>query len=511
MTLCETVKKIDIRYRLTFCSTLLCGLLAQGMGLFNKFSWHDDIDLFHVGSTTGLGRWMLDILSNLAETLFYDGQYSLPLFNGMASLVMIGLAACLIVAVLDIRSDWLCVFTGGVLAASPTVTGTFAFMFTLPYYMFAVLLGFAGVWLICRQGRRWPGLFGAACICCSVGIYQGYLPMLLCVLLFCLIGRAVRNTAMTAAALVKDAVWMGADVLLAMLFYFGMTNLMVKVQGVALSSYQGISEMGRSSPQEYMRRVLFAYKDFFRPDRDSNYSTYQGSIRYIYYFIVAVGLLLAVYMVVQAFRRDRGKAAVLALLFLLVPLAVNFIFVMAGVSGTSALMAYAQTMPFILFAWMLDTVELPWKPLFRVLKVGGTALLLAVNVMLFRYDNKCYLKAAFTQQRAISYFTTLVTRIKSAEGYRDELPVSFLNAGHITDASLQELEPLNNIERITYDGINTYVNDYVWDIFMDRWCGYRPQIIDGSDIAETPAVAAMPSYPDDGSVKVIGDRVVVKF
>lgn len=38
----ELVRKIDTRYKVVFLSTFLCGLLAQGMGLFNKYSVLDD-------------------------------------------------------------------------------------------------------------------------------------------------------------------------------------------------------------------------------------------------------------------------------------------------------------------------------------------------------------------------------------------------------------------------------------------------------------------------------------
>lgn len=52
----------------------------------------------------------------------------------------------------------------------------------------------------------------------------------------------------------------------------------------------------------------------------------------------------------------------------------------------------------------------------------------------------CYLKAGLQQKRAISYFNTLVTRIKSVESYKDELPVTVINGYGINDFTVCNFE-----------------------------------------------------------------------
>ena len=52
MDILDMVKRIDKRYRITFFSSLIVGILSQGMGLFNKFSIRDDVcSLFKIGYT----------------------------------------------------------------------------------------------------------------------------------------------------------------------------------------------------------------------------------------------------------------------------------------------------------------------------------------------------------------------------------------------------------------------------------------------------------------------------
>ena len=66
--------------------------------------------------------------------------------------------------------------------------------------------------------------------------------------------------------------------------------------------------------------------------------------------------------------------------------------------------------------------------------------------------------------------------------------------------------------RTTYSkNVNGYVNDYTWIKFMKQWTGYSPTVIDAAAFAEIDEVKQMPSYPDDGSIAIINDIVVVKF
>ena len=111
------------------------------MGLFNKYSWHDDIfSLFMTGTTIRLGRWMLYVLVEAEKWFYGNGHFSLPLVNGMISLLCIGLSAGLLAVHFNIRSRALSGLLGAAMAVFPVVTALFSFMFTIHYYMVALLM-----------------------------------------------------------------------------------------------------------------------------------------------------------------------------------------------------------------------------------------------------------------------------------------------------------------------------------------------------------------------------------
>ena len=153
--------KISPQVRITFLSALLCGLAAHGTGLLNKISYQDDIyNLFGFGATVTSGRWMLHILAWLEGLLFGTGNTSLPLFNGLVSLVCVGLAGGMLVHLMQIRRRVYCALLGCVMAVFPVLTALFAYMFTSHPYLIGMLMMTVSACLICRESPWWSRLAG---------------------------------------------------------------------------------------------------------------------------------------------------------------------------------------------------------------------------------------------------------------------------------------------------------------------------------------------------------------
>ena len=128
-----------------------------------------------------------------------------------------------------------------------------------------------------------------------------------------------------------------------------------------------------------------------------------------------------------------------------------------------------------------------------------------------RFSNVTYVKANIIQERAIAYYTTLITRIQSMEGYSEESLVAYVN-----DRQNRSLATVTITEDLYQEFIvpNTFLNDYSWKNFMQEWCGFLPQEVDSSKIGELEAleeVQNMPAYPNDGSIKMIDGVIVIKM
>ena len=504
-------KKIGPQVRAAFLGALLFGVFSQGMGLFNKFSHHDDVgNLFDLGTTISSGRWALQIVE-WAEKLFYGtGNTSLPLFNGMLSILCIGAASGLLVWLLKIRNKVYCALLGCVMVSFPVVTAAFAYMFTSHPYMICLLMMTGCACLICAKTPWWAKLFAAVLGGTAVGIYQAYLPVLLIAILCYDIQKLADENGLSGAFFKR----IGIQVLCllgVMLVYLAGNRFFLNKYQVELSSYQGIDQAGNMTIQAFLDRCGRAYGEFFNPTRQVFADMYPGALHTIYLLMLVMDGLLVVRMIVMTAKKSIGQAAVLALMFALIPLGCNLIYIMA--ENIHGLMVYGQVMQVVLFIMLFDRVKpssIQWK---RAVSVAASAVLAVMAVMYARYDNQCYLKDAIHQQEAISYYTTLITRIKSQKGYRPDMGVYFANAEVKTDdPTVYNMDELDFIRLNPYwHNSMEYLHAMTWYDFMMVWCGNDFSRSWRIELESLPEVQAMPSYPADGSIQVIEDTVIVKF
>ena len=505
------LRKISPQVRAVFLGVMIFGVFSQGMGLFNKFSHHDDVAiLFDMGTTVSSGRWTLQIFTWL-EGLFYGtGSTSLPLFNGTLSLLCLAAVGGLLVSLLKIRNQVYCFLLGCVMAAFPVVTALFAYMFTSHPYMIGLLMMTVSAWLICRSGPWWVKLIAVGLGGAGVGVYQAYLPVFVTIILFSNIRDAAEGEGSLRPLFRRMAVHL-LCVAGVMLVYTAGNRFFLYKYHVELSAYQGIDQMGRMSAQELLHRVGRAYGEFFNPTRQVFRDMYPGTLHTLYLGMLALEGLLTVRLLLRTSRGSRGRAALLAALFALVPLGTNLIYLMA--EDIHALMVYGQVMQALLFLWLVDRLELKDARLNRAASLAASLVMAVTAVMYARYDNQCYLKDALHQQEAISFYTTLVTQIKSLPGYRPDMEVFFANAED------PEGDPtVYNIDELDFIRINPYWHnsmEYLHcptrEAFIKVWCGADFPWGWDPELEASPEVQAMPSYPADGSVQIINGAVVVKF
>lgn len=503
-------RKIRPQARTAFFSVLIFGLVSQGTGLFNKLSHHDDIAcLFDLGTGVSSGRWMLQVFGWLEGKFYGNLNTSLPLFNGLTAILCIALAAALLVELLKIRNPVYCALLGCLMVSFPFVTALFAYMFTAHAYMIGMLLMVCCTCLICARTPWWakiPAVFlGAA----SVGIYQSFIPVLLSALILYDLMQLSAEKEMKLRDFLKTALVQIICVLGVMAVYFAANQFFLRKYNVQLSAYSGINEMGSMPLLVWLERIGRAYREFFNPSQNVFQDMYPGTLHTVYRLMLATDGILAVRLVVKAWKNSRGKALMMIVLFALFPLGCNLIYVMAA--EIHGLMVYGQVMQMVLLIWMLDQLEYTPSRAKQVISLLASLALALTGIMYARFDNQCYLKDTFHQQQAISYYTTLITQIKSLEGYRPDLPLYFVNGFHTMDPTIYNIDELDFIRLIPYWHNSTEYMHATRQAFMNRWLGFRTNWYGNPEIEKLPEVQEMPSYPWDGSVRIVNDVVVVKF
>lgn len=108
----------------------------------------------------------------------------------------------------------------------------------------------------------------------------------------------------------------------------------------------------------------------------------------------------------------------------------------------------------------------------------------------------------------------MVTQIRSVEGYRTGLPLAIIGRQTEIEDSEHTMESLMgkkfNVPGKSESNINGYSR---WHILI-QYLGYNPEFLfddKTSEIAKWDEVRAMPCYPEDGSIKIVDDIIVLKL
>ena len=80
------------------------------------------------------------------------------------------------------------------------------------------------------------------------------------------------------------------------------------------------------------------------------------------------------------------------------------------------------------------------------------------------------------------------------------------------DPTFHHMDELEFIGLVSYDTFPT--DRFLYDAYegiMEKWCGFSPSWYWGEPLDDLPEVQDMPSYPEDGSIQIIHDVLVVKM
>lgn len=505
------VNRITKQDRFFIVSCFIWGMLAHGIILFHKLCFHDDqVALFWHGTTYPLGRWMLGVLGEGEAWLWGGANYSTPLINGFISLCLIASAGCMIIHLLEIREKELIICIAGVMVVMPSVTGLFGYMFTAPFYMIGMIWAVISATIMCRHQKVLWKIAAIVLLAASIGIYQAYLVLCMTIVVLDMIKKVLGQSYRWKDFFIV-ALRYGIDFLCALGLYLVLNKIFLYSRHMSMSSYSGLDTMGIASIRDYVRRIVLAYKEFWNPSTDRMYSMYPARLSMLYRIMLCILVILTVMTVIKLWRNSWRSALQIVLLVIVYPLVMHFIFVLT--ISQHALMMYAEFCIFLILFLLLSFVLERDKKADRVFYSIVVSLIMLMNFLWVRYDNICYLKATFEQQQAISYFTTLISRIKNTEGYNDDMPIIYIQEYHKKDSTFSHIWQFDIVRTNPYMDESRWINNYAWQWFMRTWCGFDPRVADASvlDSADMEQVRQLTIYPDSGSIQVIGDYLVVRF
>lgn len=500
-------KRISKSFWLAFLSACLIGTITHLYMFTNLLLNHDSAtQLYTSNDVLSSGRWALEYLS------VFSTCFQLPVVTGLISLLAIAVSAGLTVQVLELTHPVHIVLASALLVTFPSAAAIFSYLFTADAYFLCLMLNALAVY--CTRNYRWGWLFGLPLLTAACGTYQAFICYAIGLFLFDCILRLLKNESL------DRVLHRGAGYILlcaaALILYYVVLNLLLYVTGTQLVDYQGLSGMSLENFGRFFAKIPSAYQFFEKNILTPGYLTPFFQRSQAAYTLFAG--ILALYLVVkQNLFRDPPRLLLLAAGTALIPLALNFVSILALGAEVHELMIYSFVLFFLMIIKYAELVmaeqvhekNTRWSAVFFL----NLILCLVVIWGNFCTTNTAYLRLQIRYENTFAAANRVMARIEALDGYTWETPVALVgylphNAyGKTVDAFSQTEAPIGTEDDLllSYYSLpyfmETYIGLHLPKMTADQW-----QAVYCSDILDE-----MPCYPSEGSVILYEGVAVVKF
>jgi len=312
-----------------------------------------------------------------------------------------------------------------------------------------------------------------------------------------------------------------------MLLYLVMVRITTPTDG--LTNYMGINQIGITPLSEYPEIIIEAFKSairYFRLDSFDVHYSFMASIFIISFILCAVTVII--WCLRKQLYKEPMKMLLLIVLIVLFPIGCNIVRVMSTIEPVHILMIYGKVLiPILMLAVLtlfnasVSSNDEQKRTRFYDILIGISTWVISLTIVLciFNYfivSNMAYLKLFFTYEHTYSHTAILVSRIQGTDGYTIDKEIIMVGEPYYAMDY-----PADNTKLVDFS-MKGIIIDYRYMIspsylplFLKLYHSFTQDIVFLVGAIENPELegllSEMTQYPNDGSIVVIDDRIIVKF
>lgn len=489
--------------KLAFLSAFIIGLLVHAPVMLSDIPNHDGLDsLYFDQNMITSGRWFLTIACG------FSSYFTVPWLIGLLGILFLAVAAVALVEFLEVEQGWAVVLISGMLVTFPALSSTFAYVFTLDGYMMALL--FAVLSVLCVKKWRKGFIAGGIFLAFSMGIYQSYLPFAVLLSIYGILMIII------SCRPLKEKFFEGLKYLymgiIGVAGYYIVLQILLKVQGKELATYQGIDGMGAGFGSGFLSSVKSMYVDFFDFTLGGNVLMNNVFSAIVLVLLVLVTVLtVASLFVTKKWYKSPWFYAVIVLLVAGIPVATNLIYVISPNVTYHLLMRYQWVLfPICMMAFVSKHVSEKFS--------GHTQWILLVcsGILVFNFvvtDQIAYSNLEKKYEKTYAYCLRLLDRIEQTQGYYPGIPIAMVGVVGDEQFPITDLTSHVTWNMIGMTGDNLIYTSRNYQLFMQAYLGATLNLLPAEAMAEmyyNEEYIAMDSFPGENSVKIIDGVMYIK-
>ena len=476
------------------------------------------VDTYYIagGWEFSIGRWLWP----LADALRFGVQTD-PI-NSLLTLSLVTLSFILVRRLFTTKDSFLTYLLGMAFISSASVSIQLSYRYMSPIFGLSLFLSVAAAYCVIRTENKARAVVqGTVCLTLSLGLYQANLGSFCLILLvyFLMLLFQKLDRSLIHAHIAKSLCSAAAGVAL----YYLTLKLILLVTGFQMSEYNGAASV---SPLYVLKRlptgVAKAYQIFgvyfFRNQYRNNILQAVGFFALIV-LLVGFGLLKRFWRVVQS--RDLEYILLSAAALAVLPAVCNVMLLITSEATWRLQMAGALDLFIPLCILLLDVTrkEQPQNEKLRMAVIGGTVRLAGLIVYGNVYMRAVDQEAMYEGRKSLKSMTDRIADDLMDFGYFDgeeRLPVVFVGRPSSNPTFLM---------REYYLYANTYAQiGRFWgsaDVARQVWKSVFQNITPVNftygrverylEVYAESETEQMPTYPQEGYIRQIGDTVVVKI
>jgi len=504
--------KVNKETKFAFLFTFFVTLLIHLYKFVNTLPNHDSIYSYYTDQNVlGSGRWALSAACGLSS------YFDLPWVIGVFSCALIALTVVVIVALFRIKNPVVIGLTGLLLAAAPATTETFFFLYTADGYLVAMLLAALAVyWSRIEEKRISRWILSSVCICVSCGIYQAYVSFAL-VLALCYFIYVLFEGTYDKRTCWKWVLRQAIIYIVALVAFYVIWQVCMKVQGVVANDYQGISKLHNVNSGVILLGIGTSLKNvmlYFLQWNVMEHGLTLYGVLSILFLLSFVAALVITCIRSGILRRKWAVILVVLCLIAVIPAACMWNFVSNFVIYR-AMMLQSLTLLFVLTALLFER----WaKPIGKDI-VCLLLIVVALNNALMA--NISYFYLHYSYERSYADGLEMMMEIHDLDdeydfhtmavlGDRyDELRWWDAETGHEKLGASRKIYMLSSLLESSILFNSSRVTQFLYGTFgLELMMASGEQI---SALQAQPQVQEMPCWPAEGSMTVVDGILVLKL
>lgn len=481
-----------------FCYFYLCiyghggpDSVSEGVRFYRNADW-----------ATECARWMIRYLN-----IVFGKNVIIPFIVVIVYCAMTAVSCILLADMFEIRSTLSHVLLSAMLVSFPVVADQFAYLYMALSYSFSFLAVVLGIWLI-RSLKPVNIALSVLCFLLMLGSYQAYIAAIAALGLIMFIMDSIKGEKLKTAWL-RLGISAGSA-FAACLLNFPVTSLMIEHYNVSASDR--VSAFSFGSIMENLGFTLkYSYIWFFTPFLEQ-VRLFKNKLYVLVFILIVAAFAAVLYSCIK--KKKYVNAILAAAAFLLIPLAMNVCVVIFPANGINNVMRYQYVLVFVLGAALIEMMS---ESLIR--KITAAAAAAAVTVLICTYAlsaNCTWMLNKLIYDQNIRQAQLMMGRIYELDGYTDkETPI--VMGGPIDYSELRGIyAQMFEYSRIGAGPVfweDVYGMTHGRYHFFREYLGMDPGWIDNATylgIVNSAEYAAMPVWPERGSVAMIGGCAVVK-